>query len=176
MSTKRGEMRLLAVQILYQYEFYKSEVSPQSLTSDTIESFDILSKQVLTDELQETFDSLGDPEFLEQIINGTIDTMDEIDMEIAKYLKEGYTIASLLPVLRCILRIGVYEMLAIKSIPPEVIISEYIRTCDMFYGIKQTTFVNAILDKVARNLRPEYRQNREQQTNSSIIEETVNAN
>lgn len=55
--------------------------------------------------------------------------------------------------LNCILLCGAYELLAHSEIDAPLIISDYLHVTDAFYDQSEKKLVNAILDKLANNLR-----------------------
>jgi N utilization substance protein B len=57
-------------------------------------------------------------------------------------------------VLRAILRVGAYELLAREDVPVPVVISEYLDIGHAFYEGKEPGMVNGVLDRLARTLRP----------------------
>ncbi|KAA5604137.1 transcription antitermination factor NusB [Roseospira marina] len=57
--------------------------------------------------------------------------------------------------LRSILRVAVYELTAIEDIPPRVTITEYVDLAGAFYDGPEVKLVNAVLDRVARQVYPD---------------------
>lgn len=55
---------------------------------------------------------------------------------------------------RNVLRLGVFELLYDKDLPPKVAISEAIRLCKKFGTRESLTFVNAILDNIHKGKTP----------------------
>jgi N utilization substance protein B len=74
---------------------------------------------------------------------------DELDTIIGKFAK-AYTIDRIHRVERNILRIGVYELLYRKDVPPLVVIAEGIRLGNKFSTDDACKFVNAVLDTVMK--------------------------
>jgi N utilization substance protein B len=58
-------------------------------------------------------------------------------------------------VLRAILRAGAYELAFRKDVPARVTISEYVDVAHSFYGGEEPGLVNAVLDTIAREVRPD---------------------
>ena len=56
--------------------------------------------------------------------------------------------------LRAILRAGAYELMFRKDVPARVVITEYVDVAHGFYGEDEPGLVNAVLDTVAREVRP----------------------
>jgi N utilization substance protein B len=70
-----------------------------------------------------------------------------IDQHIANS-SHGYSFERIQSVERNILRIGVYELLFDKTIPPKVAIAEALRLARKFGSPEGATFVNALLDTI----------------------------
>jgi transcription antitermination factor NusB len=77
----------------------------------------------------------------------------EMDEYIKKYLKAKWTVYRLSPVVRAILRCGVYELLYILKTDKKIIVSEYVNLTRSFFDGPEVGFVNAILDNIAKELR-----------------------
>ena len=56
-------------------------------------------------------------------------------------------------ILECILRAGIYELLAHGDTDVGIIIHDYMNVTTGFYDGKEPKLVNAILDKVAKKVR-----------------------
>ncbi len=90
-----------------------------------------------------------DREFALRLIRGTLENMNEIDALIARYAQQGYDMILLID--RCILRVGIYELLYMDEAPPPVVIDEYVEITKTFSKESSASFVNAVLDRVAKN-------------------------
>lgn len=78
----------------------------------------------------------------------------EIDRHIAS-LSENYAPERINPIERCILRLGVYEILYVPDVPPAVAINEALEITKAFSTEDSFRFVNGILDTVAKGLPQE---------------------
>jgi transcription antitermination protein NusB len=128
---KRRIAREKAIQSLFQVD--RSEIEPK----DAIE-------HVLED--GEHADS-----FLESLVFGTVEHLEEIDTKIKENL-EKWSFDRLGNVDRAVLRMAVYEMLYEEEIPVKVTFNEAIDLAKVFGGEESGKFVNAILSKVAQSL------------------------
>ncbi|MBO0995281.1 transcription antitermination factor NusB [Bacillus sp. SD088] len=93
-------------------------------------------------------DEKKDP-FLQQLVEGTIQHLPEIDAEIQKHL-ENWTLDRLAKVDITILRIGMYELLFHDDIPENVAINEAIEIAKIFGDDKSGKFINGILSKAKK--------------------------
>ena len=58
-------------------------------------------------------------------------------------------------ILRAILRAGAYEVLMRPDVPSRVVITEYLDLAHAFFEGEEPKVVNGILDKLAREERPQ---------------------
>lgn len=142
----RTNSRIIAMMVLYNYDMNKT-LDLENL-SDLIVSDNYLEKmkeEVINDEVD------YDKEYLEKLVNGTIEKLDYLDYVIS-LSTEKYTLEALSFVDRSILRIGAYEMIYLKT-PKEVVINEMINISKVYseiQGFNSSKFDNAILDKIAK--------------------------
>ena len=141
---KRRLARLAAVQGLYQIAL-------------TQESADALIRRFRADPavlLQEEETSLVvDADLFGKIIAGVNENQDALDTMIAGAVAERLSADRLEPLLRAILRAGVFELLHHPAISTGVIVNDYVEVAHGFFGAKEPGLVNAILDRLATTLR-----------------------
>jgi len=53
-----------------------------------------------------------------------------------------------------ILLAGAYELVHRRDVPPRVVINEYVEIAHAFYDQGEPSFINSVLDRVARQVRP----------------------
>jgi len=98
----------------------------------------------------------GGREFAEELVNGVLDKLDEID-EILVGAVENYKLSRIDTVDRNLLRIAVYEMLFVDAVPVAVAINEAIEIAKDFGTPQSAAFVNGVLDRIRRQ-RPQEEQ------------------
>ena len=76
-----------------------------------------------------------------------IDLFDTIDPLIEKYAQK-YDISKIARVDAAILRLGIFELMFDKKVPPKVIINEAVELAKELGGENSPSFVNAVLGKV----------------------------
>ena len=89
----------------------------------------------------------GQGDFILDILEGTLDHLEEIDEMIDRFAS-GWRLERLSPIDRNILRMGIYELLYYSDTPPEVVINEAVELSKTFGTDKSPSFVNGILDKI----------------------------
>jgi N utilization substance protein B len=85
-----------------------------------------------------------DKEFVTSLVLGIKDKLSEIDEIVAKTAPE-WPIAQIPAVDRNILRLGVYELLFLRQIPPKVAINEAVELAKTYGGENSGKFVNGVL-------------------------------
>ncbi|MCJ8006789.1 transcription antitermination factor NusB [Lederbergia wuyishanensis] len=85
--------------------------------------------------------------FLQNLVEGTLKNLQEIDQEISKHL-ENWSIDRLSKVDVNILRLAIYEIKFSIDVPENVAINEAIEVAKKFGDDKSGKFINGILSKV----------------------------
>ena len=152
---RRSAARLASVQALYQIELTDGHVEDvlNGFLTHRIGSHALSPDPVREDSEIEVPLLEPDSEHLTNIVRGAWALRDELAPLVSGCLSKEGGIDRLEAVLRAILRAGVYELSHNPETPPLVIISEYTDVARAFYGSTEVGLVNAVLDKVARQVR-----------------------
>jgi len=146
-SRGRSVARLQAVQILYRIEM--TDEPPQTALPDFLASAS--AGEVEGEALSQT-----DVSLLKEIVHGVFHRADkDIDPILSAVLPADWPLDRLEAVMRAILRAAGFEMLAKDDVPARVVINEYVDLTHAFFEGKEPGFVNGVLDRIARTLRPE---------------------
>ena len=143
----RSASRLYAVQALFQMEH-----SGQSVDAVAVEFVDHRFGLAQGDspELVE-----GDVALFHRITEEAVNYQARIDQMTDRGLVAKWPISRIDPTLRALFRAAGSELVASET-PPKVIISEYVDVARAFFPDgKEPSFVNAVLDHMAREARPE---------------------
>ena len=89
-----------------------------------------------------------------ELVRGTEIRVAEIDRRLRPLLAEGWKLERLEILLRCILRLGAFELITRYKVPAVVVIKEYVDLADAFFSTGEPGVVNGILDRIAREVRP----------------------
>jgi N utilization substance protein B len=92
-------------------------------------------------------------EFAEMLIRGTKLHEPKIDEIIGEYA-ENWELDRMAVVDRNILRQGVFEILWVEDVPPKAAINEAIEIAKKFSTHESSRFINGILDRIHKELRP----------------------
>ena len=135
----RSIARKLAMQALYQWQ----------LTQQTAT---VIKKQFLESE-----DSAGvDREHFEELVSGCIARHEELAAALKPFIDRP--IEQLDPVETAILMIGMFELQQRVDVPYRVVINEAVDLTKRFGATDAHKYVNAVLDRAARELRTAERQ------------------
>ena len=142
--SRRQAARLAAVQALYQWQ------EGQDKPADIIEQF----LKVRTGEAGEGgMRRDADRPLFKDVVEGTAAHKDELEKTVSAALAEDWTWARIDRLVRAILLAGAYELIHRRDVPPRVAINEYVEIAHAFYDQRESTFVNSVLDRVARQER-----------------------
>ncbi|MGL4322551.1 MAG: transcription antitermination factor NusB [Beijerinckiaceae bacterium] len=145
-AEKRSAARLAAVQALYELELSGKGVH------EAVAEFEAhwLGREVESIPARE-----ADANFFRDIVNGFVREQPLLDKRIDAALTKDWPLRRIESVLRAILRAAAYELFFRMDVPPRAIISEYIDVAHSFYEDDESRMVNAVLDVLAREARPD---------------------
>ena len=93
--------------------------------------------------------------YIKDIVSGTLERTELIEETIIKHLDKDIDLKKTDKLLKIILFSAVFELMFKHSTPKNVIISEYIQVSEFFLEKAQTSYLNAILDKLSKLIRKE---------------------
>nr|WP_210333177.1 MULTISPECIES: transcription antitermination factor NusB [Ensifer] len=145
---QRGAARLAAVQALYQMDIggtgvlevvaeYEAHRLGQDVDGDTYLK--------------------ADASWFRSIVAGVVRDQRKLDPLIGSALQDDWALSRLDSTVRAILRAGTFEMLERKDVPVPVIVTEYVEIAKAFFSDDEPKLVNAVLDRIAKQVRGEPR-------------------
>ena len=134
LAKSRGKARRLAMQAIYQWQ----------MTSDPIDG-------IIAQFDEEADKSSLDKEYFTELVQGVYDNLKTIDDALAPHMDRA--VESVDPVERAIIRLACYEFSKRLDVPYKVVINEAVTLTKKFSTEQSHTFVNAVLDKVAHQIR-----------------------
>ena len=142
MANPRGERsgrarslsRRLALQALYQWQM-------------TGQTFSELRNQFASDEGYPDVDA----EYFQQLLQGVLESAGELDTMLGEWLDRP--VAQLDPVEHAVLLIGLQELRQHPEVPYRVVLNEGVELAKKFGATEGHKFINAVLDRAARQLR-----------------------
>ncbi len=132
----RHQARTLAMQSLFEWDFNGQKEDLKNLASNLVE---------------EHMPAKEDADFVFQLVEGVVSKLSEIDAIITKTAPE-WPVAQIPPVDRSILRLGIYELVFLKQVPPKVAINEAVEIAKVFGGDSSGKFVNGVLGTLFKDL------------------------
>jgi len=133
MKEARRQAREVALQALYAWQLSHGDAVEQMKALDGYED--------------------ADQKLAEKIVRGVSERSAELRALISPHLDRAFERLS--PVERAILYIGSYELSAQPGTPFKVVLNEAVELGKSFGGTDGHRFVNGVLEKIAKALRPE---------------------
>ena len=142
---RRAGARLAAVQALYQME-------------QTSESAKAVIREFMEDRLgfgpdEEPVEE-ADPDLFKSIVRSVVENQKQIDAAIRARLSKGWKLSRLDSTTRAILRAATGELIAHQELSKRVVLDEYVTLAHDFFDKTEANFVNAVLDNIAKDVRP----------------------
>ena len=91
--------------------------------------------------------------FIKDVVFGTIERNEVIITEINKYLNKDINLKNHDNIFLIILKSAIYELLYKPTTSSKIIIKEYLNASNYFIEDAKTKYLNALLDKITKNLR-----------------------
>lgn len=135
-SQRRQRARRRAVQALYQWQFTEQPAS------------DILAQFREAQNLSEV-----DADYFAALVVGAIDEAETLDARLEPFLDRP--LKQVDAVERAILRLGAWELLHAPDVPHRVVLNESIDLAHRFGSEQGHAWINAVLDRAAREWRPD---------------------
>ena len=145
-ANQRGAARLAAVQALYQMDIGGTGV---------LEIVAEYEAHRLGQEIDGETYLKADPSWFRSIVSGVVREQRRLDPLIASALQDDWALSRLDSTVRAILRAGVFELLDRKDVPVAVIVTEYVEIARAFFDDDEPKLVNAVLDRIAKQVRGE---------------------
>lgn len=138
MSANRHLGRIVALQTLYEQDF-RLECGDKKLNLD-----EVLARNI--SRYQQTID---DQQFIKDLVRGVDNKQAELDEALQPVAPE-WPINQIARMDRIVLRIGLYELIHNKSVPPKVVINEAVELAKAFGGDNSSKFVNGVLGTILK--------------------------
>lgn len=135
----RHLLRTVALQALFEWDFNNKQGELPTIVNHDLEEF---------------APGADDVEFARELITGVVENIAEIDKIIVETAPE-WPIEQITIIDRNVLRLGIYELMFAKKIPPKVAINEAVEMGKRFGGESSGKFVNGVLGTLYKKLVPE---------------------
>ncbi|MEO8065854.1 MAG: transcription antitermination factor NusB [Candidatus Doudnabacteria bacterium] len=128
--------RTVAMQSLYEWDFNEQTRPLLDITEFNVKQF---------------ASGLEDPAFIFELIKGVEKNLSDIDKIIVKTAPE-WPLEQITVIDRNILRLGIYELMFAKEVPPKVAINEAVELGKAFGGESSGKFINGVLGTLYKQL------------------------
>tara|TARA_B100000676_G_C17798807_1_gene691012 strand:+ start:165 stop:566 length:402 start_codon:yes stop_codon:yes gene_type:complete len=91
--------------------------------------------------------------FIKDIVTGTIEREEFILLKLKEILKKEFSPSRTNLILKLMIISAAFELLFVHKTPVKVIVSEYVKISDFFLQNAHKRYLNAILDKISKNVR-----------------------
>jgi N utilization substance protein B len=91
--------------------------------------------------------------FIKDVVSGTLERIELIEETVITHLSTDINLAKTDKLLKIILFAAVFELMFKHNTPTKVIISEYLLASEYFLEKIQIGYLNAILDKMSKQIR-----------------------
>ncbi|HUN71036.1 MAG TPA: transcription antitermination factor NusB [Steroidobacteraceae bacterium] len=136
LSSQRSAARKLAMQALYRWQL--NECPWQDLVQEFGDAEDM---------------PRADPEYFRELVEGVWRAREALDAELSSWADRSPALLD--PIEHAILLIGVFELRHRQDVPYRVVISEAVALAKRFGATDGHKYVNAVLDRAARSVRPD---------------------
>ena len=146
--------RTVAMQTLYEWDFNGKKSPVKELAQYNIEQL---------------APGMEDPTFVYELLGGVEQNIEALDATITETAPE-WPLDQITVVDRNILRLGIYELMFAKEVPPKVAINEAVELGKTFGGESSGKFVNGVLGTLYKKLFPE-ESSAQSESDESVVQE-----
>ncbi len=135
----RSQARRCVMQALYQWQLTEQSFS------------EILAQFIERDEYK-----TADAGYFHELLSGTIDHHTALSAKVAEFADRPWI--QMDPIERAVLLIGMYELVHRLDVPYRVVVNEAVELAKQFGATDGYKYINALLDRAARDIRASERQ------------------
>lgn len=139
---RRTQARIAAVQALYQLG------ATDAVPDEVVDEFHLHRMREAGPA------AAADKALFEEIVRGACGDRAALNRMISESLSENWALERMDRVLVALLNAGAWELLGRAETPARVVIAEYVDVARVFFDKREPAFVNGLLDRLARMLRP----------------------
>ena len=132
----RRKARELTVQAVYSWQISQNSVND-------------IEVNFITDNSKRRFDI----EYFQQLLRGVTNSVAELDLAISPHVDRP--LDDIDQVEKAILRVAIFELSDCQDVPYRVVINEAIELAKLFAADDSHKFVNGVLDKAVKLIRPQ---------------------
>ena len=140
--------RIHAFNLIFMWDFHKSD--------ENLDKNRLIENYFNASFFEGSFSETGLPDksdadraFVEGAFFGVLKNLEDIDKSISDHC-EGWELSRLMKTDLAILRLGLYEILFDKDVPPKVSINEAVELSKTYSGDDSPGFVNGVMGKILK--------------------------
>lgn len=154
---KKSAARLAAVQATYMIEygqlpvdevikdFVNGEIGRYAIEEES-DGYEVLENMVEIEEM--------DADYFSNLTRNVHKDKEHLERSLAHYLKQGWQFDRFDGTLRALLLCAAYELVHTTDVDATVIVKEYVDLAYAFFSKNEPKMVNALLDTIAKEIRP----------------------
>ncbi|MDD7313000.1 MAG: transcription antitermination factor NusB [bacterium] len=154
---KKSAARLAAVQATYMIEygqlpvdevikdFVNGEIGRYAIEEES-DGYEVLENMVEIEEM--------DADYFSNLTRNVHKDKEHLERSLAHYLKQGWQFDRFDGTLRALLLCAAYELVHTTDVDAAVIVKEYVDLAYAFFSKNEPKMVNALLDTIAKEIRP----------------------
>ena len=135
------------------YPFYKMDLKKSKNLSPRIKVIQKLYNSLMNPDSLIEYPKNQYKKFIKDVVTGTLERSDLIEDKIKSLLVNDINLAKTDKLLKIILFAAIFELMFKHNTPKKVIINEYLLASEHFLEKIQIGYLNAILDKISKELR-----------------------
>ena len=148
---KNTSSRLAAIQILYSVETEEGDDLDIEVLDEKLEKRLLYYKDLRKQEAVSIGDEKPNAKFAAKLMHSVVVSKATLDEMIEKNLDKTDSIKHLNILLKDLLRCAIAELKYFDT-PHKVVLKEYIRIASTFFKDSEVSFINGLLDKVAKSV------------------------
>ena len=133
--------------------FYKMDLKKSKNSSPRIKVIQKLYNALMNPDALIEYPKSQYKKFIKDVVTGTLERSDLIEDKIKSFLANDINLVKTDKLLKIILFAAIFELMFKHNTPKKVIINEYLLASEHFLEKIQIGYLNAILDKISKELR-----------------------
>ena len=133
--------------------FYKMDLKKSKNSSPRIKVIQKLYNALMNPDASIEYPKSQYKKFIKDVVTGTLERSDLIEDQIKSFLANDINLVKTDKLLKIILFAAIFELMFKHNTPKKVIINEYLLASEHFLEKIQIGYLNAILDKISKDLR-----------------------
>ncbi len=135
------------------YQYWKMNLKKSKNSSPRIKIIQKIYNSMMNPGVEIEYQKNQYKKFIKDVVSGTLERSEIIEETINKNLANDIDLTKTDKLLKIILFAAIFELMFKHNIPTKVVISEYLSASEYFLEKIQIGYLNAILDKISKQIR-----------------------